>query len=236
MTPEERQMISDLFDRMRGVSVDKDRDAEALINQRVRGNPDAGYLLVQSVLMQEFALQQSTARIEELEDQVRQMEASSQPPQRNSGGFLGGLFGGSRPAPSSSSSVPAFGSRPAGSPWGNQGSSGYSAPRGAPAPMERAPMAPPPAAAAPSSGGFLKGAMAAAAGVAGGMLLAESVRNMMGSSSAHASTTGGYEDNDPAGKSYGGSSGSDTSYVDNDPANDPADNGWDSGNGSDVDL
>lgn len=233
MTPEERQMISDLFDRMRGVSVDKDRDAEALISQRTRSTPDAAYLLVQSVLMQEFALQQSTARIEELEEQVRQMEASSQPPQRNSGGFLGGLFGGSRPSAPASSSVPAFGSRPAASPWGNQGNSGYSAARG-PAPMERAPMAPPPAAAAPSSGGFLKGAMAAAAGVAGGMLLAESVRNMMSSSPASASTTGsGHDDNDPAGKSYGGS---DTSYVDNDPANDRADDGWDSGNGSDVDL
>lgn len=234
MTPDERQMISDLFDRMRGVSVDKDRDAESLINQRVRSSPDAAYLLVQSVLMQEFALQQSTARIEELEEQMRQMESAGQP-QRSSGSFLGGLFGGSRQAePPRSSSVPAFGSRPASSPWGNQSSAGYNAPpRGAPGPMG-APMQQP--AGVPASGGFLKGAMAAAAGVAGGMLLAESVRNMMGGSPASASTTGGHgtdaDNNDPA----SGSHYNETSYEDNDPASGSSDDGWDSGNGNDIDL
>jgi hypothetical protein len=51
VTPEEQQLISDLFDRMRsfGVTV-KDREAEVLINQSVRSFPDAPYMLVQSAL------------------------------------------------------------------------------------------------------------------------------------------------------------------------------------------
>ena len=51
MTPDERQLIKGLFDRMRGFGpVEKDRDAEALINDSVRQIPDATYMLVQSVL------------------------------------------------------------------------------------------------------------------------------------------------------------------------------------------
>jgi hypothetical protein len=234
MTPEERQMISDLFGRIGSTGVDKDREAEALITQQMRRSPDAAYMLVQSVLMQDIALQQSTARIEDLEEQLRQIETSNAP-QRSSGSFLGGLFGGApaRPsAPSSrSSSVPAFGSRPAAStPWGSQPAPGYgSGPRDTPA----APMGGQPPPAASPGGGFLKGAMATVAGVAGGMLLAESVRNMLGGSSANASTSsgqGGYEDNDPASGSHG--SDNSGSYIDNDPGA-----GWDSGSdGNDIDL
>ena len=59
MTPEERQLIADLFDRMRQYgSPEKDRDAEALINQQVRAIPDATYMLVQSVLVQEHGVLQ----------------------------------------------------------------------------------------------------------------------------------------------------------------------------------
>jgi hypothetical protein len=188
MNSEERQMITGLFDRMRGVGqVEKDRDAEALIQQAVRQMPDAPYMLVQSVLVQEHALQQAGNRIEELEERVRALEAQTQrsAPQPSSGGFLGGLFGGgSKPAPMAQGSVPAMGSgrpmvSPAGSPWGQQ-------PRqaGIGAPMQSAQ-------AAGGGGGFLKSAMATAAGVAGGMLLADSIRGMMsgnsGAGSAQAS-------------------------------------------------
>jgi hypothetical protein len=64
------------------------------------------------------------------------------------------------------------------------------------------------------------------------MLLAESVRNMLGGSSAHASgsdSAGGYADNDPANASYSDDSSS-GSYVDNDPGGD-----WGS-DGNDIDL
>src|SRR5262245_32614080 len=116
MNPDERQLINGLFDRMRGYgAVEKDRDAEALINQSVRQMPDAPYMLVQSVLVQEHALQQADQRIRELEDRVRDLEDGPRSPQGGGGGsFLGGLFGGGpRSAPPTQSmsrgSVPTAG-------------------------------------------------------------------------------------------------------------------------------
>ena len=79
MTPEERDLIAGLFERMRGMgAIDKDREAEDLIARSVRQVPDAAYMLVQSVLVQEHALQEAGGRIEELEDRVRDFS----PPRR----------------------------------------------------------------------------------------------------------------------------------------------------------
>src|SRR5262245_52135392 len=178
MTPDARQLITGLFDRMRSTSVsEKDRDAEFLINQSVRQIPDAAYKLVQSVLVQEHVLQQADQRIRDLEEQVRQLESQGRPAAA-SGSFLGGLFGGGRP-----SAQPAGGSVP---PVGRQSPDFGSRPMGAPsAPWSQQPAQQQPGA----GGGFLRTAMMTAAGVAGGVLLADSLRGMMGgSSAAHAST------------------------------------------------
>jgi hypothetical protein len=171
MTPDERELINGLFDRMRGYDLpQKDRDAEALINQAVRVTPDAPYMLVQSVLVQEQALEAANARVQDLEARVRELEGVQ--PQQGGGSFLGGLFGGSRPDPERrASSVPAIGSRAGGLP---------SMLPGRPQPAQET--------AQPATGGFMRSAMTTAAGVAGGMLLAEGIRNMMGGGSAHAST------------------------------------------------
>jgi uncharacterized protein len=185
MTPDERQLITGLFDRMRGFSVaDKDGEAEALINSQVAGLRDAPYMLVQSVLVQEHALQQADARIKELEEQLRQLESEGQPQTGSSGSFLGGLLG-NRPAAEparGATSVPAIGSRATPSVydsrqqgWGSQG----------PAQQPGGPFA---QAAQPGGGGFLRSAVTTAAGVAGGMLMAGAISNMLGSHSAHAST------------------------------------------------
>ena len=65
MNNDERQMIADLFERMRTVqNLDKDSDAEAFIHQSMRENANSPYLLVQSVLAQEVALQEAGKRIE----------------------------------------------------------------------------------------------------------------------------------------------------------------------------
>src|SRR5215472_9512175 len=75
MNADERQLITQLFERMRNYGApEKDREAEALINQLVRANPDAVYMLVQSVLVQEQALEAANARVQELEEQLRSME------------------------------------------------------------------------------------------------------------------------------------------------------------------
>jgi hypothetical protein len=171
MTPEERQLIAGLFDRMRSYGLpEKDREAEALINQSVRANPDAPYMLVQSVLVQEQALQAANDRVTQLEDELRELRGDARAPAR-SGGFLSGVWGGRREEPRSS--VPAIGARPAPSTWAQ------SAPQQQqPAQAQQQPTG--------GGGGFMKSALATAAGVAGGMLLADSIRNMM-SGGAHAS-------------------------------------------------
>lgn len=197
MSPDERQLITDLFERMRSFGpVDKDREADALIQQAVRATPDAAYKLVQSVLVQENALQESGNRIQDLEAQVADLQAALAAPQRQpagGGSFLGGLFGGGKAA-APAQSVPVsgrssgFGQAPqqGGSPWGQQRQApqqgsmggGYAPQQGY---AQQAPMQQQPA-----GGGFMKSAMTTAAGVAGGMLAAGAIRDMMGGG-AHAS-------------------------------------------------
>lgn len=200
MTPDERQLISGLFDRMRSNGpVEKDREADSMINQAVRQTPDAAYLLVQSVLAQEHYLQEAASRIEELEAQVRDLEdelANQQQPaqqSRSGGSFLGGLFGGQsspQQAPSrSSGSVPAFGGRGAPARYGEPGSPWNQSPqRGTPTGGGSAwggqqgaqPGQPAPA----RGGGFMASALTTAAGVAGGMLAANAISNMLGGGSS----------------------------------------------------
>ena len=110
MTPDERDMLMGLFDRMRAHgAIDKDSQAETLIFQEVRKIPDSAYMLVQSVLVQEQALEGAQAQIEQLQARVQELEAAGRASEQSSGGgFLGGMFGGKKAAPS----------RPA-SPWGD---------------------------------------------------------------------------------------------------------------------
>jgi hypothetical protein len=193
MTPEERQLITGLFDRMRGFTLSgKDGEAEALIKAQVGGLPDAPYMLVQSVLVQEHALQQADARIKALEEQVRSLQEVQQQAQAApSGGssFLGGLFGGSSastPAAERGASVPAVGSRATPSVYGG----GQSAWGGGPQPQtQQTPWTPAASQAAPAGGGFLRSAMTTAAGVAGGMLAANAISSWLGGSHATAGST-----------------------------------------------
>ena len=76
MNADERSQITSLFDRMRKFGgIEKDGAAAELINDEVRRNPDAPYLLAQSVLVQEQALQRSEARIRELQNDLYEAQA-----------------------------------------------------------------------------------------------------------------------------------------------------------------
>ncbi|MBX9588117.1 MAG: DUF2076 domain-containing protein [Hyphomonadaceae bacterium] len=177
MTPEERQLITGLFDRMRTYGApEKDREAEAIIGEAVRRMPDAPYMLVQSVLVQEHALQEAGNRIRDLEEQVRGLQQrAGQAQAPGSGSFLGGLLGGGRPVSQpGAGSVPPIGSRAAPS----------AAEQDQQRPWSQSPQQP--QAGAPAGGGFLRSAMATAAGVAGGMLAAGAIRDLLGGGSAHA--------------------------------------------------
>src|SRR5580698_2226177 len=70
MTEQEQQMISGLGDRIKNAPAPQiDRDAYDLILHTIGTRPDALYILTQTVLIQEMALSQAKAQIEELQHQ-----------------------------------------------------------------------------------------------------------------------------------------------------------------------
>lgn len=128
MTPEERALIDGLFERIRSVEgQQQDPEAQDLIARRVAESPVAAYALVQSVLVQDHALQQAMTRVQELESRLEQAEdriraaeerAQDAAQQPAAGGFLGGLLGGGRSSvPSAGARAPTSGSARATPPW-----------------------------------------------------------------------------------------------------------------------
>jgi uncharacterized protein len=168
MTPEERNLVIELFDRLATLEdAQRDPEAERLIRDGLRQAPNASYALVQTVLVQDEALKRADARIRELEGAV----ATDTEPRDAS--FLGGmrdsLFGkregrGSVPSVRSAEAAPT--SAPTSPAWHT----------GTQAPMPAAPAGTPGA----PGGSFLGTAAAAAAGVIGGSLLMSSIRSLMG--------------------------------------------------------
>lgn len=199
MTPQERQLIDDLFTRLASLeNSPRDPEAEKAIIEGLRRAPNAAYVLVQTALVQDEALKRANARIEELEAHV-------QPQQAPSGSFLDSMRDAVLGPSQSRGSVPnTGGSR--GPVWnsgqvlnnaginnpGNGGgyadprNAGYGDPRGAPGYGGGAPGFPGGApgfgGAAPGGGGgsFLGTAAAAAVGAIGGSLMMNSIRGLMG--------------------------------------------------------
>ena len=94
MTPQEQQLVADLFDRLASLEGEvRDPDAERVIRDGLGRAPNAVYALVQTVLVQDEALKRANAHIEELEKAVRE-------PAQGGGGFLdsmrNALMGGPR--------------------------------------------------------------------------------------------------------------------------------------------
>ena len=92
MTEQERQLIAGLAERIRNAPPPQiDRDANDLIQRTLGARPDALYILTQTVLIQQMALDQSKAQIEELQ---RQQPAPQQQGSFLPGGQQGGYQGG----------------------------------------------------------------------------------------------------------------------------------------------
>jgi uncharacterized protein len=109
MTPQERQLVDDLFDRLAKVeNTTRDPDASAAIAQGLRHAPNAVYALVQTVLLQDEALKRANNRIQELEGEGA--------PEQNQSGFLDSMretiFGQSQSRGSVPSVRPSETSRP----------------------------------------------------------------------------------------------------------------------------
>jgi hypothetical protein len=181
MTPQERQLVTELFDRLAQLENNpRDPDAEDLIAELWDKAPNASYALVQSVLVQDEALKRANDHIQELE-----AELGIEPEQpAQGGGFLDSMrdkmFGRSD---ASRGSVPSIrpGDQPMGAPdlsrsgaqpdsrW-NTGST-YAQPQQSQS----------------AGGSFLGTAAAAAAGVVGGAVLMQGIKSLFGDSgSAHA--------------------------------------------------
>ena len=158
MTPQERELISQLFDRLRQLE-NQPRDPEAgrAIQEGLQRAPNAPYALVQTVLVQDEALKTANTRIEQLQAAVGQADEQGKP----AGGFLDNMRSALFGAPERrAGSVPPVGSRPNYAPPGFGGQGGYPPPSGGPS--------------------FLGTAAAAAAGAVGGSLLLGGIRSMLG--------------------------------------------------------
>jgi len=177
MDNQDRQAIEGLFSRLDTVerqAGQRDAEAEAFINQRLVRQPGAPYFMAQTIVMQEYALQQAQERISQMEQQAQAA------PQAGGGGFLSSLFGGGS-APRGSGSVPSV---PRSSPFGQQGMP-QRGPGGAY--QDGSQMPPQMGQAQPGrGGGFLAGAAQTAMGVAGGMLLGSAVASMFSGGEAQA--------------------------------------------------
>jgi len=188
MTPAERQLVADLFDRLATLEdAPRDPEAERLIRDGLRQAPNAPYALVQTVLLQDEALKRANARIQELE---AGLETKQEPP--GPGGFLDSMrdsIFGRRDEPRGSVPNVRPSDAPMGAPGGfRTGAQSMSSPPGDGG-QGGQPMPPEPQ----RGGSFLGTAAAAAAGVIGGSLLLDSIRGMMGGKPG-----GGFGLTDPA--------------------------------------
>lgn len=152
MTPDERNMLQDLATKVAQTPAPpRDAEAEEFIRKNIGARPDALYLMTQTVLIQNLALQRS-------QQQIQELQRASQPAQVSTGSsFLGGS------GPRSTGYAP------------GQPSQQYAAP-----PPQYAPPTQSVANPGGGASSFLRGAAQTAAGVAGGVLAADAISSMFG--------------------------------------------------------
>lgn len=193
MTPQERDLVIELFDRLAELeSAPRDREAERVIAEELNRAPHALYALVQTVLVQDEALKAADARIQEL-------EGAPPPGAEEPRGFLDSMRESLFGRDERRGSVPSVrsGGEPMGVPPGfRRDAEAMGGPM--PAPPEQG-----------RGGSFLGTAAAAAAGVVGGAILANSIRSALGGhQSGQGPFAGAFDQLSPRGESpWGGRSG-----------------------------
>ncbi|MGH9581399.1 MAG: DUF2076 domain-containing protein [Bryobacteraceae bacterium] len=154
MTPEERRMLEDLAEKIQKTQAPPaDAEAEEFIREKIGSRPDALYLMTQTVLIQNLALEHAQQQIHELREHAGQ------------------------PAPAGSGTSFLGGTAPAAAAAGNYSQSRYSTAAPPPPPPQYS--APSPAPPSPTgTGSFLRGAAQTAAGVAVGALAFEGISSL----------------------------------------------------------
>ena len=160
MTPQERQLVDELFDRLAKLeTAPRDTEAERAVMDGLRRAPNAVYALVQTALVQDEALRRADARIRELSGEGDAPEGA---------GFLDSMrqafLGRTR---GSVPSVPLARANGPDTRWNTGGAT----------PQANAPAQPQ---SAFGGGSFLGTAAASAAGVVAGSLLLNSISSMFG--------------------------------------------------------
>ncbi|MDQ2840212.1 MAG: DUF2076 domain-containing protein [Acidobacteriota bacterium] len=78
MTPDERNMLNDLADKIAQTPAPpRDSEAENIIRTRIGNRPDALYLMTQTVLIQNLALQRAQQQLQDLQGRSGQPQVSS---------------------------------------------------------------------------------------------------------------------------------------------------------------
>jgi hypothetical protein len=166
MTPQESSMLQDLVRRVQETQLtEKDPEAEQYLQQAMGRNPDAIYILAQTVLVQNMALNQAQAQVQQLQQQIQQ-----KPEPARATSFLGSLLGHRDPAPP----PPQAQYQPVPQAPQYQQVPAYDAPP----PQYAQPGQYPPSSPSPA-GTFLRSAATTAAGVAAGALAFEGIESLM---------------------------------------------------------
>ncbi|MBN9442259.1 DUF2076 domain-containing protein [Bosea sp. (in: a-proteobacteria)] len=188
MTPQERDVIAGIFDRLRqAANQPRDPEAEAFIAERLREQPYAPYAMAQAVYVQEQALTNLHQQVESLQAQLRDLQSRASDAPAPSGGFLSGIFGGAPAQPRAGSvpPIPPRGDATPSSAWVNtQGGQSMQAapPQPQPGPWSSQPQQ-------SAGGGFMASALTTAAGVAGGMMLGNVLSHAFGGGSGGSSAS-----------------------------------------------
>jgi hypothetical protein len=199
MTPQEQQLLQGLTNRVNQTQLtEKDPDAERYLGDTLGRNPDALYILAQTVLVQQYALDQAKQELYLLKKELDQAnldldharQLAQQPKHATS--FLGGLLGmNDEPAPPpppryapAPTAQPQQGYTPVYAPPQAYAQPQYAQPSGGIGGMFGGGQ--------PSGGGsFLRSAMTTATGVAAGALAFEGIESLMHGFGQHAGYGGG---------------------------------------------
>jgi len=204
MNSQERDALSLFLQQLtQAPAPQKEPEADALIAKAMTAQPNAGYLLVQRAMQLDYVLQQSQAKITELQAELDRAKAGTQT------SFLGDAHAWGRGPASSALPVnpsPNTGVRPV-------------APQMQAAPPAAAPAPAAPAAPAPWGSSVMGSVATTAAGVVAGSFLFQGIQNLMG----HHSPGGGFGNNagftPPAPVTVNETTVN--NYYSNDPATDP---------------
>ena len=109
MNPQEKAQLEQFLQQLNSTQAGaKDSDANTLIVESVKKQPDASYLLVQRAMGLEMALQVAQKQMADMQAQIDQANQANKP----SSGFLSGINSWGRAAPTQSAPANAMAAKP----------------------------------------------------------------------------------------------------------------------------